>query len=137
MQVVRLHSVLLGQHYQLVYSSEGKPSTINFLIVLFIQLVVIINCLCLQAMHPEAQPQKLAPTNRTPRTGKKLKRKLDIMDSTTGPLIFRAITYSTNAQAQSVPASLVHQSHIASVNEAEEELFDETENSLTGQTGKH
>ena len=51
----------------------------------------------LKAMHPEAQPQKLAPTNRTPRTGKKLiKRKPDMLDSSSGPLIVRAITYSHN-----------------------------------------
>lgn len=51
----------------------------------------------LKAMHPEAQPQKLAPTNRTPRTGKKLgKRKGDVLDSPSGPLIVRAITYSTH-----------------------------------------
>lgn len=44
-------------------------------------------------MHPEANPQKLAPTNRTPRTGKKLgKRKLDSVDS---PLIVRTI-YAQN-----------------------------------------
>jgi hypothetical protein len=49
----------------------------------------------LKAMHPEAQPQKLAPTNRTPRTGKKLgKRKAEVLDSPSGPLIVRAITYS-------------------------------------------
>jgi hypothetical protein len=48
-------------------------------------------------MHPEAQPQKLAPTNRTPRTGKKMgKRKSDVLDSPNGPLIVRAITYSHN-----------------------------------------
>ena len=51
----------------------------------------------LKAMHPEAQPQKLAPTNRTPRTGKKLgKRKSDALDSQSGPLIVRAITYSSH-----------------------------------------
>ncbi len=51
----------------------------------------------LKAMHPEAQPQKLAPTNRTPRTGKKLgKRKADVLDSPSGPLIVRAITYSSH-----------------------------------------
>ncbi|CAG2115736.1 unnamed protein product [Medioppia subpectinata] len=51
----------------------------------------------LKAMHPEAQPQKLAPTNRTPRTGKKFgKRKADVLDSPSGPLIVRAITYSSH-----------------------------------------
>ncbi|XP_054158825.1 probable serine/threonine-protein kinase DDB_G0271402 [Oppia nitens] len=53
----------------------------------------------LKAMHPEAQPQKLAPTNRTPRTGKKFgnKRKSDVLDGAgSGQLIVRAIHYSSS-----------------------------------------
>lgn len=64
----------------------------------------------LKAMHPEANPQKLAPTNRTPRTGRKMsKRKyIDALTSTGviqtsqitldngQPYVLRAITITNN-----------------------------------------
>lgn len=64
----------------------------------------------LKAMHPDANPQKLAPTNRTPRTGKKMgKRRLDAITGVIStstitldngqPYVLRAITINNNHTA--------------------------------------